>query len=100
MKKNRLFLCRFLAGITWLFIGSNLGAAPLTWYPGPSLDTPISGAATTVISGGKNLLIGGDSYYSPYSYPQSLAATNAYWTYLPPMYSVNLAPGAVANGGM
>jgi Galactose oxidase, central domain len=100
MKTNCPFLFQFLAGFTWLFIGSNLGAAPLTWFPGPSLDTPISGAATTVFSGGNNLLVGGDSYYSPYSYPQSLAATNTYWSYLPQMYSVNIAAGAVANGGI
>jgi hypothetical protein len=55
---------------------------------------------TTVISGGNNLLIGGDSYYSPYSYPVSLAVTNAYWSYLPEMYSVNLAGGAVVSGGL
>ena len=32
--------------------------------------------------------------------PQSVAATNIYWTYLPPMYGVRIAPGEVANGGM
>jgi len=98
MKANRSFPFRCLTGIAPLFVGAGLCAAPLTWFPGPSLDTPISGAAATIVSGGNNLLIGGDSYYYPFSYPHSLAATNIYWTYLPAMYSVRIAPGAVANG--
>jgi kelch-like protein 2/3 len=64
------------------------------------LDAPLSGAATTLFAGGANLLIGGDSSYVLQSYPQSLAATNIYWTYLTPMYGVRIAPGAVASGGM
>ena len=100
MKTSFSFPFRCLAGIAPLFVGAGLCAAPLTWFPGPSLDAPISGAATTVVSGGNNLLIGGDSYYYAQSYPQSLAATNIYWTYLPAMYGVRIAPGAVANGGM
>ncbi|MDB6020878.1 MAG: hypothetical protein JWQ04_735 [Pedosphaera sp.] len=100
MKTNLAFYIRSLIGLIPFMFGASLWAAPLTWFPGPSLDTPISGAATTVISGGINLLIGGDSYYYPYSYPQSLAATNVYWSYLPELFSVNIAPGAVANGGM
>src|SRR5258706_6720285 len=100
MKTNLRCYLRGLISVTPLIVGTSLSAASLTWFPGPSLDTPISGAATTVISGGNNLLIGGDSYYYPYSYPQSLAATNAYWTYLPALYSVSIAPGAVANGGV
>src|ERR1035441_1422839 len=95
---NRSFPFRFLAGIAPLFVGAGLSAGTLTWFPGPPLDAPISGAATTVISGGNNLLIGGDSYYYPFSSPQSLAATNLYWTYLPQMSGVRIAPGAVANG--
>ena len=83
-----------------MFVGSGLGAAPLTWFPGPALDTPLSGAATTVISGGTILLIAGDTPYYAQSFPQSLAATNIYWTYLPAMNGVRIAPGAVANGGM
>jgi len=86
--------------IALLFVGAGLGAAPLAWFPGPALDTPLSGAATTVISGGNILLIGGDTAYYSQSYPQSLAATNIYWTYLPAMDGVRIAPGAVANGGM
>jgi len=72
-----------------------LSAAPLTWFPGPPLDSPLSGAATTVFSGGNNLLIGGDSFAA-----QELAATNIYWTYLAPLYGATIAPGAVATGGM
>ena len=78
--------------------GGNSYAAPLTWFPGPSLDAPISGAAATTISGGDILLIGGDSYYSPASYPESLDATNAYWTPQLGMDGVRIAPGAVASG--
>src|ERR1017187_6823055 len=98
MKSNHSFLFRCLAGIAQLLVGASWAAAPLTWFPGPSLNTPLSGAATTVISGGKNFLIGGDSYYNPFSYPQSLAATNQVWTYLPELYSHRIAPGAAANG--
>ena len=82
-----------------LLAGAGLSAAPLTWFPGPLIDPPISGAAT-VVAGGNNILIGGDSYYAPYSYPISLAATNTYWTYLPALYSVNIAPGAVLTDGL
>lgn len=60
----------------------------------------LSGAAATVASDGSVLLIGGDSYYYAQSYPQSLAATNNAWTYLPVLYSVRIAPGVVANGDM
>src|SRR5262249_47321117 len=76
-------------------LSTSLCAAPIIWFPGPSLDAPVSGAASTVISGGNNLLIGGDSS----SYPQSLAATNAYWTYLPQLDGVRVAAGAVASDG-
>ena len=96
MKANRSFPLRCLAGIAPLFVGAGLSAGTLTWFPGPPLNAPISGAVTTVISGGNNLLIGGDSYY--FSYPQSLAATNPFWTYLPALDGVRIAPGAVANG--
>jgi hypothetical protein len=100
MKTSRSFLDSGLMGIALMFVGSGLGAAPLTWFPGPPLDSPLSGAATTLFAGGANLLIGGDSSYVLQSYPQSLAATNIYWTYLTPMYGVRIAPGAVANGGI
>jgi hypothetical protein len=89
------------AGIALLLFGAHLLAAPLTWFPGPSLGTPMSGAAT-VVSGGNNILTGGDAYegyYFPFSYPISLAATNAYWTYLSPYYNLNIAPGAVVSDG-
>lgn len=101
MKANlfQKLLLQCVAGTAPLLIGVAWGAAPLTWFPGPALDAPVSGAATTVFSGGNNLLIGGDSYYAV-SYPQSLAATNSYWTYLPPIYGILIAPGAVASGGM
>jgi hypothetical protein len=95
MKTNRFprFVLRRLAGIVPLSVGAGLGAAPLTWFPGPSLDAPRSGAATTIASGGDNLLIGGDS-----SAVQELAATNSGWTYRLPFYGAVLGPGAVANG--
>jgi Kelch motif/Fibronectin type III domain len=95
MKMNRSFPFRCLTGIAPLFVGVGLCAAPLTWFPGPSLGAPRSGAATTVFSGGNNLLIGGDS-----SAVQELAATNVYWTYLTTFSNSTLAPGAVASGGM
>jgi len=79
MKTDPVFPFRCLTGIPPLFVGACLSAAPLTWFPGPTLDSPRSGAATTIASGGANLLIGGDS-----SAVQELAATNLYWTYLLP----------------
>ena len=63
----------------------------------------MSGAAATVVSGLGNVVVGGDGYadyYYPLSYPESLNVTNLYWNYLSPIYSLNLAPGAVATGGM
>ncbi len=96
MKTNRLqkSLLR-LAGIAPLFVGACLSAAPLTWFPGPALDYPGSDAATVVISSLGNVVIAGDT-----AYPEGLLATNSYWTPLgQPFYGVNIAPGAVANGG-
>ena len=90
---------RRLAGVAPWFIGAGLYAAPLTWFPGPPLDAPLS-AAAAVVYGGNNLLIGGDAYYGSGGYPESLAATNAYWTYLPALFGAPLAPGAIVNGGM
>ena len=84
-----------------LFCGAGLCAAPLTWFPGPSLGEPMSGAAT-VVSGGNNFLTGGDAYanyFFPVSYPIGLAPTNAYWTYYSPFYSLNIAPGAIFSDG-
>ncbi len=81
-----------------MFVGACLCAAPLTWFPGPALDWPVSGAATVVSSGLGNVLIGGDALYSPYA--EGLIATNIYWTPLTqPLYGIYNAPGAVANGG-
>src|SRR5882762_5540441 len=93
MRTKLFFLSRFGIAITTIPIC--LTAAPLTWFPGPPLDSPLSGAATTVFAGGNNLLIGGDSMAV-----QELAATNIYWTYLTPLYGATIAPGAVATGGM
>ena len=61
----------------------------------------MSGAATVAI-GSNHFLTGGDAdagYFFPVSYPISLAATNAYWTYWAPYYSLNIAPGAVVSDG-
>ena len=94
MKTGLSIPFRCLTGIAPLFVGAGLCAAPLTWFPGPSLSAPGSGAAA-VVSGGDNLLIGGDS-----SAVQELAPTNLYWTYLTPYFYSTLSPGAVAGGGM
>jgi hypothetical protein len=97
MKINRFLHFRCLLGVTLSLVSSGLCGAPLTWFPGPSLSVPMSGAAT-VASGQGNLLIGGDSSYFQ-SLPQSLTPTNRFWTYLPAIYGTRIAPGAVANGG-
>jgi hypothetical protein len=84
----------------WVGAGS-LSAAPLAWFPGPTLGTPLSGSAA-VVSGGKNILSGGDAYefyFYPLSYPLSLSPTNSSWTYLSPFYSLSIAPGAVVFDG-
>ena len=101
MKTNRALTFRSLVLSLPLFIGTALWAAPLTWFPGPTLDTPVSEAATLVYNG-NNVLIGGYSDYLTYgyTYPFSLSATNAYWNYLPAIYSVNIAPGAILTDGM
>jgi hypothetical protein len=101
MKANRSARVRCVMGVAPLCVGAGLCAAPLTWFPGPPLDVPMRGAAT-VVSGGRNILIGGDAfsdYFFPVTYPLSLAATNSYWTYLAPYYSINIAPGAVVSDG-
>ncbi len=99
MKTNR-FHKFLLAGITPWLAGAGLCAAPLTWFPGPALDA--HERAATVLTSGRNFLTGGDVYeyyFFPVSYPISLAATNDYWTYYSPFYSLNIAPGAVVSDG-
>lgn len=79
----------------------SLIAAPLAWFPGPALDSPMSGSATLFVNG-QNVLTGGDayaSYFYPVSYPIGLAATNGYWTYYAPYYGLSIAGGAVDNDG-
>jgi hypothetical protein len=98
MKTRLAFLCSWLSRITaLLLLGTNLFAAPLAWFPGPSLNEPLSGAATIVASGGI-ILIGGDTFFDSFSYPQKLTITNAYWTYLPALDSVRISAGAVSSG--
>ena len=81
--------------MTPLFAGAGVCAAPLTWFPGPSLDAPRSGAATTVFSGGNNLLIGGDSSRG------SRIGRHEHLLDLSAAVSVRRRrAGAVANGGM
>jgi hypothetical protein len=96
-------LKKFLVGSIALFIiGVGLSAAPLTWFPGPSLNAPMSGAAA-IISRGNNIVVGGDayaSYFYPVTYPLSLAATNSYWTSLSPYSGLNIAGGAVVSDGL
>jgi len=98
MNGNPSLRFQWLAGSAPLLLATALCAAPLTWFPGPSLNFPISGAVAVVVSDKSNILIGGDSYNE--NFPQSLAATNLAWTYLPALYCVRIAPGAVAGGGM
>jgi hypothetical protein len=79
----------------------SLRGAPLTWFPGPSLEMPLSRSAAAY-TGGLNYLTGGDDsfgYFDSTTYPMSLAATNGYWSLLSPYYGVNLAPGAVVYDG-
>jgi hypothetical protein len=83
-----------LTGIAPLFVGAHLCAAPLTWFPGPSLDYPGSDAATVVMPGLGNVVIAGTT-----AYPEGLIATNLYWTPLGQPFYGNIAPGAVASGG-
>ena len=97
MMTNRFGLwgLRHWIGIVTLLAGVGAQAAPLTWFPGPSLGSPRSGSATALGSGGANLLIGGDS-----PVVQELAATNSGWAYLPSFYSLAIAPGVVDNGDL
>jgi len=94
MKTHGFILWRCLLGLALLIAPHGLRASPLTWFPGPSLDEPVSGAAT-VVNSGANLLIGGDSFSV-----RQLGATNIYWTYELPFYNTAYAAGAVASGGL
>jgi len=71
-----------------------ISAAPLTWFPGPAMDYPGSGAATVVMPGRGNVVIAGST-----AYPEGLIATNSYWTPLGQPFYGNIAPGAVTSGG-
>ena len=82
--RNRTALCRGCLGRSSTDLVSRTGL--VLYYPR-------SGAATTVVSGGKNLLIGGDA-----AVVQELAATNSYWTYLNSFSSIAIAPGVVGRG--
>ncbi len=93
MKHSSLFLLYAFALMVTSCL-QPLQAAPLTWFPGPAFGAPVSGAATIVARDKSNLIIGGDSYYSV----ESLAATNLYWNYLPALYSIQIAPGALETG--
>lgn len=88
------FFFRLTIGATALVIlGANATGAPLTWFPGPSLNTPVSGAATTVLGGHGNVLIGGDTYSV-----ENLIATNASWGSLPGMLAVHIGGGVGGSG--
>ena len=83
-----------LTGLGFLMLNVSGRASPLTWFPGPPLYWPLSGAATTVVPGLGNVVIGGDSVY----YPLSLAVTNASWAPMPSMGTVAIGAGAVNSG--
>ena len=98
MNLNFFAFCNRRAGLALLsaLITTGLHAAPLTWFPGPSLDYADSAAATVVLSGYGNVVIGGD--YSPFA--EGLIATNIDWTPLPMgLPGTFIAPGAAASGG-
>ena len=97
MKRSSLFFAYAFALIVTPSLQS-LHAAPLAWFPGPSLDWPVSGAAATTISGGSILLVGGESFNAPNASPKSLAVTNLSWNYLPVMYGATIAPGVLGGG--
>ncbi len=98
VRHNGYLLARDTVTIATLLIASGIGAAPLTWFPGPPLFEPLSGAASVAVPGRGNVVIGGTSYYSGESFPESLIATNSYWSGMAPLYSVNISPGAVSSG--
>lgn len=73
---------------------ARIHGAPLTWFPGPPLLYPDSGAATVFSPSLGNVVLGGDSYY----YSENLVATNTSWTFLFTVYSPYIASGAVSDG--
>lgn len=88
------FFFRLTIGATAsLILGLNVTGAPLTWFPGPPLNTQISGAATTVVGGYGNVLIGGDAYFTEY-----LIATNASWGNLTGISPAHIGGGAAGSG--
>jgi hypothetical protein len=100
MKNNCLQKLLVIQTVVWISV-AGLNAAPLAWFPGPNIGTPMSGSAT-VYNNGRNILSGGDAYeyyYYALSYPVYLTPTNAYWTYLPTFSSLNIAGGAVVHDG-
>jgi hypothetical protein len=100
MKTSCLFPIRWLGAAASVFAGVGVHAAPLTWFPGPSLFEPISGGAAVVSPGLGNVIIGGTATFYPAgeSGPEYLNATNLSWSGLPIMSSVNISGGAVASG--
>jgi hypothetical protein len=91
----------FLGGISSCGVATFLSGAPLTWSPGPSLGTPMSGCSE-VVNHGNNILAGGDAnefYFYPLTQIVSLAATNSYWSYVSSYDALNIAGGAVVSDG-
>src|SRR2546425_1159046 len=89
MKTKLLFLSRCLIGLTPLFVGASLRAAPLTWFPGAALNEPRSSAAAVVTPSGSIMLFGGNP----------LGSTNVLIygsSDVQPLSSTRIAPGAVA----
>jgi hypothetical protein len=104
MKTELSYFTRWLTGLGALFTATTLYAAPLAWFPGPPT-SPVSSAATTILSDKSILVIAGDDYYDfgngivQYG-PRSLGATNQYWTsYTPYDDSIRLGAGVVDSGG-
>lgn len=100
MIPKRSFLRAQIAGFTTLFVTLGLSAAPLTWFPGPPIDPPTSGAAIVTV-GASNVVVGGTSSYYYYygGYAQALGATNAYWNYVATIPDIRIAAGAVISDG-
>ena len=97
MKTQSVFLLRCLIGVTPVILNPGAAAAPLTWFRGPHLIEPTSGAATTADGGFGTLLIGGAaSGFFPF--PTALVATNNSWTVLPGVEGLNIAPGVAGSG--